>query len=179
MSVSDEKSIITTEDDIVISVYKLITYRSGRVELIRQGLDYLFDETDLSIGVPIQTSNRVSSRVSTAIAVVQGVTNKIIKESLLDNLTEKILSGIVSEVSQEISELQGVTIQTTVDKYLRQCKMTKQMFCKFLLDFYQSNTDSLENQILKYSIKNRKDDCSFVNISFAELKQQLEEHRKK
>lgn len=161
--------------DTVTAVYKMIVYKSGKVEMIQQPIEYIFD--DLNVDVCIF---KPSSRISQIILVIEKVTDEIIKNKILNNLDNVFLNKLISKACNDVASENNVKVQSVFDKITRQLELNKEEFTKMLLDFYMDilkgdvSQSQLKIKLLQRASKNKEnDDNGFINHSITQIENKL------
>lgn len=157
--------------DTITAVYKMIVYKSGKVEIIQQPMEYIFD--DLNVDVCLF---KPSSRISHIILVIEKVTDNIVKNNMINNLDELFLSKLISKACNDVANENSVKVQSVFDKITRQLNLNKEQFTQLLLEFYsdviKGNVDEsgLKVKLLQRASKNKEsDDSNFINRSIIQI----------
>lgn len=161
--------------DTITAVYKMIVYKSGKVEMIQQPMDYIFEDLDCDISI-----FKPSSRISQIMSVIEKVTDYIIKNNMVNNLDVQFLNKLISKACGDVANENDVKVQSVFDKITRQLELNKEEFTKLLFEFYTDihNGDTFQSdlkiKLLKRASKNKdNDDSNFINHSLEEIEKKF------
>lgn len=157
--------------ETIVGVYKMIVYESGKVELIKQPMDYIFDSLDMPDPI-----FHPSGRIKQIILVLEHVSNTVFQKKLLPVLTVDLLSNLISKACNAVAEENEIAVQTVMDKLTRQMGLNKEGFTGLLLDFFSAillddfEKSALKQELFKFAGKSRKnDDISYIEYSLRHI----------
>lgn len=160
-------------ESTITAVYKMVVYENGKVELIPQPIEYVFDKLDIPFNV---TTMNISERIRQIMSVIAYVHQEVSTRNYWGSLNTTIVSKLVSAAYKKIAGENSIAEQTVADKCGRQLGLTKSGFVELLLHYFiasMQSSDYLQTnlyKVLSKNVANAADDLKYINERFEQLK---------